>query len=130
MDSNLQDVIVDLKIISMLEPSRKLYLYEDSLALEPISIFSPIKRFLNNSGRKVVIRRIKQRVMEMENIFSSDFPIYKEWIKNEIYKLIDPVKIGLSTLKDTYPDDYQLHANLDLLIARIEYLRYSNDKLV
>lgn len=126
MDSTVQDILVDLKIISMLEPNRKLYLHDDNLALEAVSLFLPIKRYLSNSNRRNVTQRIKQRIIELENLFTQNV-LKEEWIKNEISKIIEPVKIGLKNLQDTYSEDSQIRAHLDLFIARLEYVRFSND---
>ena len=121
----LQDIWVDLKIISMLEPTRKLYIYEDSLALEPISYLSPIKRWLNNSNRRNVVQRIRQRVEELESHFAKNDFNDLLWIKDEILKILDDVKRGLLNLQETYNGDSHVKANLDLHIARLEYIRYT-----
>lgn len=126
----LQDIWVDLKVISMLESSRKLYICDDSLALEPISYFSPIKRWLNNSNRRSVINRIKQRVEELEKHFQNDDFDEVLWIKDEILKILDQVKQGLVNLQETYTGDSQVKANIDLLIARLEYIRYISSPTV
>ena len=126
----LQDIWIDFKIISMLEPARKLYINDDALALEPISLFSPIKRWLTNSNRRCVITRIKQRVEELETYFKKRDYEDKDWVRVEIVKLIDPVKDGLSNLRETYSDDSQMAANIELIIARLEFVRYLDDKKV
>lgn len=126
----LQDIWIDLKIISMLEPARKLYIYEDSLALEPISYLSPIKRWLNNSNRRNVVQRIRQRVEELEAQFVKNDFNNLFWIKDEILKILDSVKQGLLNLQETYDGDSQVRANIDLLIARLEYIRYTEEKRI
>lgn len=126
----LQDIWIDLKIISMLEPARKLYIYEDSLALEPISYLSPIKRWLNNSNRRNVVQRIRQRVEELEAHFVKNDFNNLFWIKDEILKILDSVKQGLLNLQETYNGDSQVKANIDLLIARLEYIRYTEEKRI
>jgi hypothetical protein len=97
------------------------------LALEPISYLSPIKRWLNNSNRRNVVQRIRQRVEELEAHFVKNDFNDLFWIKDEILKIIDDVKQGLINLQDTYNGDSQVKANLDLLIARLEYIRYSDN---
>lgn len=127
----LQDIWIDFKIISMLEPARKLYINDDALALEPISLFSPIKRWLTNSNRRCVITRIKQRVEELESYFKQkDYTDPNDWVRVEIVKLIEPVKDGLSNLRETYADDSQMAANIELIIARLEFVRYLDEKKV
>lgn len=127
----LQDIWIDFKIISMLEPARKLYINDDALALEPISLFSPIKRWLTNSNRRCVIARIKQRVEELESYFKQkDYTDPNDWVRVEIVKLIDPVKDGLTNLRETYADDSQMAANIELIIARLEFVRYLDEQKV
>lgn len=123
----LQDIWIDFKIITMLEPTRKLYINDDALALEPISLFSPIKRWLTNSNRRCVIARIKQRLEELETYLKKKDYEDKEWVRVEIVKLIDPVKDGLVHLRETYSDDSQMAANIELIIARLEFVRYLDD---
>jgi len=124
----LQDIWIDFKIISMLEPARKLYINDDALALEPISLFSPIKRWLTNSNRRCVITRIKQRVEELETYFKKTHADPNDWVRLEIVKLIGPVKDGLSNLRETYSDDSQMAANIELIIARLEFIRYLDEQ--
>lgn len=120
----LQDIWIDFKIITMLEPARKLYINDGMLALEPISVLSPIKRWLTNSNRRNVITRIKQRVEELEGFCKSDSIGENEWIKNDIIRIIDKVKTGLCNLRETYTEDSQMSANIELIIARLEYIRH------
>lgn len=120
----LQDVWIDFKIISMIEPNRKLYIHDDVLALEPVSLLQPIKRWLSSSNRRSVISRMKQRVEELESYVKKRDYDDKFWLKEEIIKLIDPVKNGLINLQNTYLDDSQVHANIELIIARLEYIKY------
>jgi len=122
----LQDVWIDFKIISMIEPSRKLYIHDDVLALEPVSRLEPIRRWLNSSNRRGVIQRIRQRVEELEHFIKKRDYDDLVWLKEEIIHLIDPVKTGLSTLQNTYMDDSQVHATLELVIARLAYIKYIN----
>jgi hypothetical protein len=122
----LQDVWIDFKIISMIEPNRKLYIHDDVLALEPVSRLEPIRRWLNSSNRRGVVQRIRQRVEELEHFIKKRDYDDLVWLKEEIIHLIDPVKTGLSTLQNTYMDDSQVHATLELVIARLAYIKYIN----
>lgn len=120
----LQDIWIDFKIISMIEPNRKLYIHDDVLALEPVSLLQPVKRWLSSSNRRSVVCRMKQRVEELEIYVKKRDYDDKYWLKEEIIKLIDPVKNGLTNLQNTYIDDSQVHANIELIIARLEYIKY------
>lgn len=118
MDTTIQNVIVDLKIVSMVEPNGKLYLYNGVLALEPLSFWVSFKRYMLNSNRHTISQRIKQRLLELETLFAQNH-IKDGWIREEIIKIVEPVKNGLSNLKETYANDSQMCVNFDLMIARL-----------
>lgn len=125
----LQDIWIDLKIISMLEPTRKLYIVDDVLALEPISILAPLKRWLSNSNRRSVIQRIRQRVEDLETLLKKQDFDDKYWMVSEILRVLPSVKQGLANLQDTYVDDSQVRANIELIVARVDYIlrMYENE---
>jgi hypothetical protein len=126
----LQDVWIDFKIISMIEPNRKLYIHDDVLALEPVSVLQPIKRWLSGSNRRGVVQRIRQRVEELEHCIKKRDYEDVFWLKEEIIKMIDSVKNGLSTLQNTYTEDSQVNASLELVVARLEYIKYMDGNLL
>ena len=121
MDTTIQNVIVDLKIVSMVEPNGKLYLYNGVLALEPLTFWVSFKRYLLNSNRYTISQRIKQRLLELETLFAQKH-IKDDWIRDEIIKIVEPVKNGLSNLKETYASDSQMCVNFDLMIARMNHI--------
>jgi hypothetical protein len=127
MDTTIQNVLVDLKIISMVEPKGKLYLFNGVLAVESNSFWVPLKRYLYNSNRHAVCQRIKQRIIELETLFNQKH-ISEGWIRDEISKIIEPVKYGLSNLKETYSSDSQLCANFDLMMSRLDNISQSHLK--
>lgn len=51
MEESINELLVDLKIMSMIQPNSKLYLHNGFLELEPTSILQPIRRFMSNSNR-------------------------------------------------------------------------------
>lgn len=118
MDTTIQNVLVDLKIVSMVEPKGKLYLFNGVLAVETNSVWVPIKRYMYNSNRYAVCQRIKQRIMELETLFVNNH-IADGWIREEVSKVVEPVKNGIANLKETYANDSQICANLDLMISRL-----------
>jgi hypothetical protein len=118
MDNTIQSVLVDLKIISMVEPNGKMCLYNGILYVEPTSLWLPFKRYLMSNNRYTMSQRIKQRIQELETLFLQNH-IKDDWIKEEIMKLIEPLKNGIINLKDTYSNDSQMCANFDLMVSRI-----------
>lgn len=118
MDSTIQNVLIDLKIVTLVEPKGKLYLLNGTLAVETNSFWMPLKRFINSSNRYTICQRIKQRILELETLFMQNH-INDGWIRDEISKLIEPVKHGLNNLKETYASDSQMCVNLDLMTSRL-----------
>jgi hypothetical protein len=118
MEESINDLLLDLKILSMVQPSGKVYLINGVLALEPISIFQPIRRYWSNNNRLTVSLRLKQRIMELEMLLLEK-QIKQEWIISEIKNLIEPVKTGIANLQDTYSTDSQINATFALFIARL-----------
>jgi len=118
MEESINELLVDLKIMSMIQPNSKLYLHNGFLALEPASILQPIRRFMSNSNRYVISVKIKQRLLELEKLLEEK-QIKHEWIMYVIENLIEPVKIGISHLQKTYGEDSQINATFDLFIARL-----------
>lgn len=121
MDSTIHNIILDLKIVSMVEPKGRLCLINGVLAVESQTIWLPIKRYIWNSDRNLVYQRIKQRVLELETLFQQKI-IQEDWIKEELTKLIEPVRNGIRNLKETYANDSQMCAYLDLIISRFNHI--------
>jgi hypothetical protein len=122
MEESINDLLIDLKILSMVQPSGKLYLINGVLALEPVSIFQPIRRYWSNNNRQTVSLRLKQRITELE-IILLEKQIKHEWIVTEIENLIEPVKTGIENLQETYLTDSQIHATFALFIARLNNIQ-------
>lgn len=119
MEESIQELLIDLKIISMVEPQGKLYMHGGNLALEPVSLWQPVRRYLSNSNRGIVSQKIKQRIIELETLLK-DQQIKQKWIMHELFVLLEPVKNGLSNLQQTYIQDSQINALFSLFLARLE----------
>ena len=133
MDTGIQELIVDLKVISLIEPNGKLYLNHGSFALETNSFLLPIKRYLYTSfggarplgaydiNRYTICQKIHSRVNELESLLKTK-EISQDWIKHEIAKMITPLRKGLYNLQQTYITDSQIRASLDLIISLVEHI--------
>jgi len=121
METTIQNVLIDLKIVSMVGPNGKLKLINGVLALDTNSYFSSIRRFLSNTNRYSISYRIQQRILDLERLFEEEH-VKDDWIKSEILKMIEPLKTGLMNLKETYTTDSQMSANFDIMVARVNNL--------
>lgn len=121
MDATVQKVLIDLKIVGLVQSKGRLRMANDALAVEIPSVFTPIKRYWLNDNRHAVCQRIKQRLVELELLLSQRH-IEDPWIVEEVAKLLDPLKQGINNLKETYSRDSQVCVHLDLITSRINNL--------
>lgn len=121
MDESINGLLVDFTICSMVKTDSKLYLQDGNLALEPVSLFSPIRRFLSNSNRYSVTARLKQRIQELEQLLE-DKQIKQDWVLNKLKDMMPNIKEGIRNLQATYSNDSQIAATLELIIARLDNL--------
>lgn len=121
MDSTFQNLLLDLKILSMVEPKGRLYLLHGVLAVEPDSFWVPFRRYLCSESRTRIYQRIQQRIMELENLLVQNL-LTEPWVKDELRQLVEPVQQGLQNLKETYCDDSQMCAYLDLISSRFTHV--------
>lgn len=127
MEESIQELLIDLKIISMVEPNGKLYMQGGNLALEPVSLWQPIRRYLSNSNRNIVSQKIKQRIVELETLLK-DKQIKQDWILRELYIMFEPLKNGLCNLQQTYVHDSQIQATFSLFLARLDNIEKTHFK--
>jgi hypothetical protein len=121
MDTAIQNVLVDLKVIGMVEPNSKLYVSHGMLAVERSSFWMPFKRYWRSDNRQIVLQHIRQRVIELETLLTQR-DITDAWVLSELASLMEPVKCGIRNLYRTYAGDSQLSANLDLLCSRLDHM--------
>lgn len=121
MDSQpIEEILADMKIITLVKPNQKLYIADNRLALErETGYMHAIRRYLGNQTRRTVLSKIRQRVCELENYVTNNL-IKEEWIQNEFVSLKEAVVQGLSNLQETYHDDSQTYVTLDIIIKRVE----------
>lgn len=118
MDNTIRNIILDLKIITLVEPNGRLYLSKDTLAVERNLFYTSVKRFIMGDSRSIVIDRIKQRISELNYLLKNNH-IIEGWLILELKALIEPLKNGLTNIKMTYNDDSQTCATIDIIISQI-----------
>jgi len=124
MEDAIQDLLVDLKIVGMVEPNEELYMNDGMLALKSISEWQPLWLHITNSNIGDIIKRIKQRIVLLEHLLREG-KIKERWIKNEITALIKPVVQGITNLQKRYERDCKIQATFGLIIERVENISTS-----
>ena len=120
----LEEILMDLKIVSMLQPNQKLYINNNRLALDtsPMSSWTTkIWRYFGNQTRRNVLHKIRQRIGELENYINNKL-IQENWIEDEFKSLKPNILQGLQNMQSTYESDSQTVVCIDILSKRIENL--------
>ncbi len=142
----IDNILLDLKIISQLKVGNKLYRnYNNLLGIQEYERFISIKRYLFGDSRYRAIEDI-QRVIEfaiekcqsiLDSIYYNkscksviDNPFIKQKYdteynirKNYLISLHTELKnsiIGINNLKETYKTDINIVSKIDLILADIE----------
>jgi len=156
MESHLfEDVLMDLKIISMVKPNQKISVVDNRFSLESFygnnnenvtenndfcivsvehsssswyNITNGFFRMFTGQKRKNVLHKLRQRVTELENYLRNDL-VKEVWIKKELKDLQSPVIRGLRNLQITYKNDSQTYVHLDVIATRLESIFKDFDRL-
>lgn len=123
MTGSLEEILMDLKIVSMVQPHQKLTVENNRLALDghANTYWRALWRYLGHQTRHNVVHKIRQRVGELESYVVHDL-VREAWMMREIRALRGGVIRGLRQLQETYEDDSQLFVHLDLIAKRLEHL--------
>lgn len=124
MEHTLEEILMDFKIVSMLQPSQKLYVNDNRLALDTSKashMIPKIWRYLGNHTRRNVLHKIRQRVTELENYMKNDL-IPEPWISEEFKQIKEKLIQGLKHMQTTYETDSQTVVYIDVIIKRVENL--------
>ena len=143
-----EDVLMDLKIIAMVQPYQKISVVDNRFALESFygnstnenvndanndfcvvsvehssstwyKFTNGVFRMFSGQKRKHVLHKLRQRVTELENYLRNDL-VKENWIKQELKDLHLPVIRGLKNLQTTYKSDSQTYVHLDVIATRME----------
>ena len=112
------NIITNLKIISMVQKNEKLCIRKGFLQIDKVSKFQFIKRFIFNDSRDNTLHYLKQLVMDIKIIIEINGGI--------IVHDFDKIEIGINNLKVSYAQDPMIIASLDHIIKKIKKLIFRN----
>lgn len=110
---DVDDLIVNLKVLSGLEQNKKLVTKETFLNVEKPNMLLPefVKRWWRSDSRDESIKKIDMVITKAIETIPEE-PQLKEFIEN--------AKKGIINLKETYTDCNQTKARLDTIIVKID----------
>lgn len=122
----LNDLLVKLKILSMIERGKKINMGTMSFT-ESNSWMGSLNRSLNGEGRKGLMVHLTQ-------IIQQAIAAINEYQDTEFCKLIvnnlAQAKVGIQSLTTTYQDDPNIVAHVDVCIANIDLQLEKNRSLL
>jgi len=114
---NIEEIIINLKIIEKLEINDKLITRETYLNIEPKTIFPEwFRRWNRQDNRNETIKKINTIVNDSIDILENDTETADKYELKQY--LVSSIK-GLNNLKDTYSICNQTCARLELIIEKI-----------
>lgn len=113
-NTNVDNLIVNLKVLSVLEQNKKLITKESFLNVETVILGLPefFRRFLRGDSRDETIKKI-------DNIISKSLELLDD--NERLKEYIVDSKKGIINLKETYSSCEQTKARLDTIISKIDY---------
>ena len=111
--SEVDDVIINLNILSTLDPNKKLNTKENYLNVEVSNLLLPefFKRWYRGDDRDESIKKIDSIITKAILLVNES-----DLIKLHLEKSIK----GIENLKETYSQDIQTKARLDTIIEKIK----------
>lgn len=118
MDVAIRTILLDLKIVALIEPHGRLAIRQNQLTIDNTTFLQSLKRFVLGDSRVHVIQRIKQRVSELEYLLDNQL-IKEKWLITELSNIIEHVQSGLANLRMTYISDSQTCVVIDLVSSQL-----------
>tara|TARA_Y100000022_G_C13012111_1_gene267208 strand:- start:126 stop:494 length:369 start_codon:yes stop_codon:yes gene_type:complete len=114
IDSEVDNLIVNLKVLSGLEQNKKLITKESFLNVETTILGLPesVRRFWRGDSRDESIKKI-------DSIVTKSLELVDEY--DRLREHIESSKKGITNLKETYSTCEQTKARLDTIIFKIDY---------
>jgi hypothetical protein len=124
-DDHVDNIIMNLKIIGMVQKNGRLCIKKGSLTLEHDDQLQKIRRWFNKDSRESTMLHIRNTIMNAtkltKGVVSKQIDIeLKDWVLSRIFTEMTNCQSGLTNLKTTYNDDSIMIANIDVLLERLQ----------
>lgn len=135
-EDQIDNIIMNLKIIGMVQKNGRLCVRKGSLTLEHDDHLQTIRRWFNKDTRDLTMMHIRSTIMNAIKLTKeimmkkSEFDIefkkniqesesIKDWRLIRILTEFNNCQTGLKNLKTTYNSDSIMIANIDVLLERL-----------
>ena len=111
MSNEIDNIIVNLKILSELEQNKKIITKENLLNVERSNLIpESLKRYWRGDSRDETVKKLDLIITKAIDLKESN---------QQIVNLLESSKKGLLNLKETYSDCPQTKARLDAILLKI-----------
>jgi len=117
MATTIEKLLINLRVISQIQPYQKINAKSEFLSIEYYNWFVSLARWVRTDDRQTCLKRLNEIITESKNILNNK-DIKKEYEKRIKTSLKNCIK-GLENLKKTYEDDITTISYLELLIDNI-----------
>ena len=131
-NKDIEDNILNLKIISKIKEGDKLLTQNDIIEIDQSNLLQGVYRWMHSEGRQVTIKKLNDIVEETIKITDYLFENEKKKItKNEVLEennsqlfqkfILEMTNslLGLENLKKTYTGDITISAQIDILLGKL-----------
>ena len=130
--SDIEDNILNLKIISQIKENDKLFANQKIIQIDPPSVLQGVNRWYYNEGRHITLDKLTQiineslliteKLLEVEKLNKDRHRDLEEdntqIFQNFIIHMTNSL-LGLENLKKTYTEDIMITSQIDLLLKKI-----------
>lgn len=124
MSNSIERLLINLKIISQIQPYQKINAKSEFISIEYYHWLSSISRWLRTDDRHICLKRLSEITVEcktvLKNLRHEKSNIDHEKIEKRIQKGMHESIKGLMNLKKTYENDTTTLAYLDIIIENIK----------
>ena len=105
-EESIDNIITNLKIISLVKIDEKLSIRKGHLQIDTSSNLQFIKRWFFRDSRDIILLFVKDLIRNITTLIQKiDNYREREWILSRILSEMENAKAGLINLKTTYSDD-------------------------
>jgi hypothetical protein len=111
---DIEEIIINLKLLNQVEKGQKLITRDAYLNIEPHYVFIPeaIRRWRRQDNRNETIKTINRIVNDAITVIRKKDPNMIEYLCK--------AKVGISNLKETYSGCHQTCARIDMILDKIK----------
>lgn len=121
----VDNVLANLKVISMVKEGGKLRLIGGQLCTDCPSPLQPVRRWVYGDTRSIMVSHVRGVVHNAINIIKIERMVAsqneeRQWVSRKILESLDNCQDGIRNLMNTYNNDAVVLCSLEVLLDKIQ----------